>query len=147
MTTRTRRGGRWFKKCQFLSTLKIKNVHVEVGGGQKMAMSPNRKLNPKEHGLFGGIFFGEIRFVFNKFSFTLRSQYSNVSTSPLRQWGFRQWLTFSWTTLRGKHCRHPIAVMGVVDTFEHTEYSQNPCNQRDVRIQLCLYKSFDPIVA
>ena len=24
---------------------------------------------------------------------------------------------FSWTTLRGKHCRHPIAVMGVVDTF------------------------------
>ena len=24
---------------------------------------------------------------------------------------------FSWTTLRGKHCRHPIAIMGVVDTF------------------------------
>ena len=24
---------------------------------------------------------------------------------------------FSWTTLTGKHCRHPIAVMGVVDTF------------------------------
>ena len=41
----------------------------------------------------------------------------NVSTTPLRQWGFRQCLTFSWTTLRGKHCRHPIAVMGVVDTF------------------------------
>jgi hypothetical protein len=29
----------------------------------------------------------------------------------------RQCLPFSWTTLRGKHCRHPIAVMGVVDTF------------------------------
>ena len=43
---------------------------------------------------------------------------SNVSTTPLRQWGFRQCLPFSWTTLRGKHCRHPIAVMGVVDTFE-----------------------------
>ena len=41
----------------------------------------------------------------------------NVSTTPLRQWGFRQCLHFSWTTLRGKHCRHPIAVMGVVDTF------------------------------
>ena len=41
----------------------------------------------------------------------------NVSTTPLRQWGFRQCLPFSWTTLRGKHCRHPIAVMGVVDMF------------------------------
>ena len=28
-------------------------------------------------------------------------------------------LPFSWTTLRGKHCRHTIAVMGVVDTFRH----------------------------
>ena len=41
----------------------------------------------------------------------------NISTTPLRQWGFQQCLPFSWTTLRGKHCRHPIAVMGVVDTF------------------------------
>ena len=41
----------------------------------------------------------------------------NVSTTPLQQWGFRKCLPFSWTTLRGKHCRHPIAVMGVVDTF------------------------------
>ena len=41
----------------------------------------------------------------------------NVSTTPLWQWGFRQCLPFSWTTLRGKLCRHPIAVMGVVDTF------------------------------
>ena len=39
----------------------------------------------------------------------------NVSTTPLRQWGFRQCLPFSWTTLRDKHCRHPIVVMGVVD--------------------------------
>ena len=29
---------------------------------------------------------------------------------------FQQCLPFSWTTLRGKHCWHPIAVMGVVDT-------------------------------
>ena len=41
----------------------------------------------------------------------------NVSTTPLRQWDYRQCLPFSWTTLRGKHCWHPIAVMGVVDTF------------------------------
>ena len=41
----------------------------------------------------------------------------NVFTTPLRQWGFRQCLPFSWTTLRDKHCRHPIAVMGVVDMF------------------------------
>ena len=33
----------------------------------------------------------------------------------LWQWGFRQCLPFSWTTLRDKHCRHPIAIMGVVD--------------------------------
>ena len=41
----------------------------------------------------------------------------NISTTPLRQWGFQQCLHFSSTTLRGKHCRHPIAVKGVVDTF------------------------------
>jgi hypothetical protein len=27
----------------------------------------------------------------------------NVSITPLRQWGFRQCLPFSWTTLRGKN--------------------------------------------
>ena len=43
------------------------------------------------------------------------SQCPNVSTTPLRQWGFWQCLPFSCSTLRGKHCRHPIAVMGVVD--------------------------------
>ena len=43
----------------------------------------------------------------------------NVSITPLRQWDFRQCLPFSWTTLWGKHCRHSIAVMGVVDTFGH----------------------------
>ena len=41
----------------------------------------------------------------------------NIPTTPLRQWGFRQCLPFSWTTPRDKLCRHPIAVMGVVDTF------------------------------
>jgi hypothetical protein len=30
---------------------------------------------------------------------------------------FWQWLPFSWTTVRYKHCQHPIAVVGVVDTF------------------------------
>ena len=35
-------GGRWSKNCQFLSTFKIKNVHVKIGGGQKRA-----KLRPR----------------------------------------------------------------------------------------------------
>ena len=48
---------------------------------------------------------------------TLKSPGPNVSTTPLRQWGLRQCLPFSWTTIRGKHCRHPIAVMVVVETF------------------------------
>ena len=30
-----------------------------------------------------------------------------------RQWGFWQCFPFSWTTLRGKHCRQPTAVIGV----------------------------------
>ena len=41
----------------------------------------------------------------------------NVSTTPLRQLGFQQCLPFSWTSLRGKHCWHPITAMGVVDAF------------------------------
>ena len=44
MTTWTRRGGRWSKKSLFLSTFRVKNVHVEVGGGQKRA-----KLCPRSH--------------------------------------------------------------------------------------------------
>ena len=40
----TRRGGRWSKKSLFLSTFRVKNVHVEVGGGQKRA-----KLCPRSH--------------------------------------------------------------------------------------------------
>ena len=45
------------------------------------------------------------------------NQCPNVSTTPLRQWDFWQCLPFSWTTLRGKHCRQPITVMGAVDRF------------------------------
>ena len=53
-----------------------------------------------------------------------------VSTTTLPQWGFRQCLPFGWTTLRGKHCRHPIAVMGVADTFEQWLWSHRiVCNQ------------------
>ena len=36
----------------------------------------------------------------------------NISTTPLQQWGFRQCLPVSWTTIRGKHCRYPIAING-----------------------------------
>ena len=42
-----------------------------------------------------------------------KEQCPNVSTTPLQQWCFQQCLPFSWTT----HCRRPIAIMGVVDTF------------------------------
>ena len=38
--------------------------------------------------------------------------------NPITAMGFQQCLPFSWTTLRGKHCQHPIAVMEVVDTFK-----------------------------
>ena len=44
-------------------------------------------------------------------------QKSREITLQIQQWGFPQCLPFSWKTLRDKHCRHPIAVMGVVDTF------------------------------
>ena len=52
--------------------------------------------------------------------FTFSTNYREclyVSTTPLWQWDFRQCLSFSWKTLRGKHCRHLIAVIGVLDTF------------------------------
>ena len=35
--------------------------------------------------------------------------------NPIMAMGF-----LAMTTLRGKHCRHPIAVMGVVDTLEQS---------------------------
>ena len=41
----------------------------------------------------------------------------NESTTPLRQWSFRQCLSFSWTTLRGKHFRKLHCRNGVVDMF------------------------------
>ena len=47
----------------------------------------------------------------------------NVSTTPLWQWVFWQCLPFSWPTLRDKHCRHPIAVIEVVDTFGHSYWA------------------------
>ena len=43
----------------------------------------------------------------------------NVYTITSRQLVFRQYLPFSWTTLRGKHCRQPIAVMALVVSFGH----------------------------
>ena len=52
----------------------------------------------------------------------------NVSTTPLRQWGFQQCLPFSWKTLRGKYCRYPIAGMGVVDMFR--PYSVSVLHQK-----------------
>jgi hypothetical protein len=70
-------------------------------------------------GLFCSVQFNSIQFLNNQEGIVpqMRRPGLNVSTTPLRQWGFRQCLPFSWTTLRGKHCRHHIAVMEVVDTF------------------------------
>ena len=47
----------------------------------------------------------------------------NVSATPLREWVLWQYLSFSWTTLRSTHCRRPIAVMGIVDTFQLYHFS------------------------
>ena len=58
--------------------------------------------------------------------FYTKRPYPNVSTTQLRQWGFRQCLPFSWTTLRGKHCRHSIAAMGVVNMFGPNLYCLTP---------------------
>ena len=43
------------------------------------------------------------------------AEFTRMYLQPHYGWGFRQCLPFSWTTLTGKHCRHPIAVLGVVD--------------------------------
>ena len=56
-------------------------------------------------------------FFINYTSWLMPERIYNLHTTTLRQWGFRQCLPLSWTTLRSKHCRHPIAVMGVVDTL------------------------------
>ena len=37
--------------------------------------------------------------------------------NPITAMGFSAMFTFQLDKLRGKHCRHPIAIMGVVDTF------------------------------
>ena len=37
--------------------------------------------------------------------------------NPFMAMGFGAMLPFSLTTLRYKHCQHPIAIMGVVDMF------------------------------
>ena len=41
----------------------------------------------------------------------------NVSTTPIMAMGCRQCLHISIVQLKGKHCWHCIAIMGVVDTF------------------------------
>ena len=38
---------------------------------------------------------------------------------------FQQDFPFSWAILRVKHCRHPIAVMRVIDMFGHWPNQQN----------------------
>ena len=37
---------------------------------------------------------------------------------------FWQCLPFSWTTLQGKHCLYPIAVIGIVDTFRQGHWGK-----------------------
>ena len=54
--------------------------------------------------IYAPTFFRKIFCNLRKTSF--RREGLNVSTTPLRQWGFWQRLPFSWTTLKGKHYRH-----------------------------------------
>ena len=61
-----------------------------------------------------------------------QSQSPKVSTNPLRQWVFQKSLPFSWTTLGGKYCWYPIAIMGVVDTFKQNSI---PIECDDTNIQ------------
>ena len=71
------------------------------------------------------VFCAKIEPKIEKIQKTRRKQGPNVSTTPLRQWGFQQCLPFSWTTVGGKHCWNPIAVMGVVDMFGQPESMPN----------------------
>ena len=47
----------------------------------------------------------------------------------MAEWGFRQCLPF-----RGKHCQHPIAVMGVVDMFRHGELFREIGGKNDIQL-------------
>ena len=42
----------------------------------------------------------------------------NVSTTPITAMGYRQCLPLSVVQLKGKHCRHPIAIMEVANAFQ-----------------------------
>ena len=57
--------------------------------------------------------------------------------------GFRPCLPFSLTTLRGKHCWHPIDIIGVVDTFRLGRFSPSPTSDirfwKIVLIIVCLF--------
>ena len=44
--------------------------------------------------------------------------------NPITAMGFSAIFTFQLGTLRGKYCRHPIAVMGVVDTTDSTDFKE-----------------------
>ena len=51
--------------------------------------------------------------------------------NPITAMGFWQCLPFTCTTLRGKHCWYPIAVMGVVYTFEQLYLLRKDSMQND----------------
>ena len=80
------------------------------------AVSPIREKNRKKIAIFHLCAIGTFQRG-GRGKFCFGSKCSNVSITPVRQWGFRQCLPFSWTTVRDKHCPHSIAVMWVVDTF------------------------------
>ena len=63
------------------------------------------------------ILFGDIDDVFSILG-------QNISTTLLRQWGFWQCLPFR-VPFRGKHCQHPVAVMGVVNIFRLRHATNN----------------------
>ena len=45
--------------------------------------------------------------------------------NPITAMVFSAMFTFSWTILRGKNCRHHIAVIRVVDTFGLSQFQLN----------------------
>ena len=55
---------------------------------------------------------------FKRIKFDCRSLPKRIYNT-ITAMGFSAMLTIQLDTPRGKHCRHPISVVGVVDTFRH----------------------------
>ena len=52
----------------------------------------------------------------------------NACATPITGMGCRQCLPFSWTTLRGKHCQYPIALVWFAHAFRPRPASEDCVN-------------------